>query len=243
MSHQYRIGRLLLLAAVFTCAQPVFADDEQLSKELTTLFRSGRKVISDNQAMINDASKGDKGLSSTNVLNTTKSNFKAATGSELTMGGDGAKAKEAMLKAIREVMDDAQTLINEQGKGFKGFLPAVFARRVAEKFSTTMAGQMKIKLTAPKELLRNRANRADEWENNIIESKFKIASYEKGKAFAENGTVDGKPAYRYILPEYYGESCLSCHGEPKGETDITGGKKEGYKLGDLGGAVSFVLFK
>ena len=39
------------------------------------------------------------------------------------------------------------------------------------------------------------------------------------------------------------KACLKCHGEPKGAKDITGGKKEGGKLGELGGAISFVLYK
>jgi len=31
---------------------------------------------------------------------------------------------------------------------------------------------------------------------------------------------------------------LKCHGEPAGEIDVTGHKKEGYKEGDLRGAIS-----
>jgi hypothetical protein len=46
-----------------------------------------------------------------------------------------------------------------------------------------------------------------------------------------------------LLPEYYRESCLSCHGGPMGEMDITGYPKEGGKIGDLGGAISIVIFQ
>ncbi|QKQ27474.1 hypothetical protein [Candidatus Reidiella endopervernicosa] len=35
---------------------------------------------------------------------------------------------------------------------------------------------------------------------------------------------------------------LSCHGNPKGSIDITGGKREGGKLGQLAGAMSFVIY-
>ncbi|MZG53965.1 MAG: DUF3365 domain-containing protein [Nitrospinae bacterium] len=52
----------------------------------------------------------------------------------------------------------------------------------------------------------------------------------------------GKDAFRLILPEYYKQACLNCHGEPKGSKDITGGKKEGSKLGELGGAISFAIY-
>ena len=37
--------------------------------------------------------------------------------------------------------------------------------------------------------------------------------------------------------------CLTCHGEPKGEIDVTGYPKEGGKLGDLGGVISITLFR
>ena len=88
---------------------------------------------------------------------------------------------------------------------------------------------------------RNRRNRPDAWESKIIEEQFRSASYEKNKPFAERADYKGTEAYRFILPEYYGESCLSCHGQPKGERDITGGMKEGGKLGELGGAISLVI--
>lgn len=148
-----------------------------------------------------------------------------------------------MLEVISAVMGDAQTLINEKGKGFKGFLPAVFARQVAEGFSQKMKNKFFIKLTAPKSYVRNRRNRPDKWEHDVIENKFKGTGWEKGKQFAEAGEHKGKSGFRLILPEYYGASCLKCHGDPKGELDITGGKKEGGVLGELGGAISVVIYE
>ena len=47
--------------------------------------------------------------------------------------------------------------------------------------------------------------------------------------------------FRIAVPEYYAQSCLSCHGTPKGETDLTGYPKEGAALGDLGGVISIKL--
>jgi len=43
---------------------------------------------------------------------------------------------------------------------------------------------------------------------------------------------------RVLLPLFYGKDCLSCHGTPKGERDVTGYPREGAKEGDLGGAIS-----
>jgi hypothetical protein len=90
--------------------------------------------------------------------------------------------------------------------------------------------------------VRNRRNRPDAWEAGVIEGKFKSSDWEKGKPFSEHGEHKGRTGQRLILPEYYGASCLKCHGDPKGERDVTGGEKEGGKLDELGGAISVVIY-
>ena len=37
---------------------------------------------------------------------------------------------------------------------------------------------------------------------------------------------------------YYAAACLTCHGEPKGDLDISGYPKEGHREGDLAGAIT-----
>jgi hypothetical protein len=212
---------------------------ETAAQEIATLFRAARAVLSDNQALINDPEKGDKGLSPAVAVEKTKANFAAGTGKPVN---DSDPNLKAMLEAVAAVMTDAQPLINEKGKGFKGFLPAVFARQVAERTNEKLSGKVFIKLTAPKEYLRNRSNRPDEWENNVLENKFRSATWTKGAMFGESGEHKGRKGYRLALPEYYGQSCLSCHGGPKGERDITGGLKEGALLDALGGAVIVVVY-
>ncbi len=222
------------------------ATDEEIAVSLASLLRASRAVISKNQKHINDPKVGDKGLSSAMVVKTAKANYKAATGNSLDdIGADTPQGKliQAELQAITEVMDGAQENINRKDVGLKGFLPAVFARLVTQKFKASAGGAATLKLTAPKEWVRNRANRPDKWEHNIIQNTFKSADHPKNKHITETTKVKGKNAFRLILPEYYKKSCLSCHGEPKGEKDITGGKKEGGKLGQLGGAISVVLYK
>jgi len=217
----------------------IAATNKAIAEEMTTLFRSARAVISKNQSLINDASKGDKGLSGDMVVKNAKTNYKSTTGQALD---DSNTAVKAMLGAIRNSMNQAQPVINEKGTGFKGFLPAIFARQVADSFNAKMKGKMRIKLTVEKRLVRNRANRPDKWESSIIQTKFLNPDYPRGRPVAEAASYKGKIAFRYILPEYYKESCLGCHGGPKGDIDITGGRKEGGKLGELGGAVSFTIF-
>ncbi len=232
-------------SCLFTLESAAATSQEGLSRELTTLFRAARGVVSANQAHINDPAVGNKGLSGEHVIELMKQNYAKATGRSFAIAPSESllgQAQGALLSAIDAVMTEAQPLINEQGKGFKGFLPAIFARRMASEFSSRMDGTMSIKLTAPMDYVRNRRNRPDAWENRIIEDYFRSAGYEKDKPYAERADYKGTVAYRFILPEYYGASCLGCHGEPKGERDITGGKKEGGKLGEVGGAISLVIF-
>jgi general secretion pathway protein A len=40
------------------------------------------------------------------------------------------------------------------------------------------------------------------------------------------------------MPLYYVAACLTCHGEPKGDLDISGYPKEGHREGDLAGAIT-----
>ena len=196
------------------------------------MLRASRAVISKNQKHINDPKVGDKGLQPDKVVATAKANYKKATGkdvSSIDAGSLHGKLINAQLKAIHKVMADAQPTINKKGVTLTGFLPAVFARLVSETFSASVGGQATIKLTAPKSYVRNRRNRPDKWESNIIESKFKDSGFPRNKHIAEMGNVKGKKAFRLILPEYYSASCLTCHGKPKGERDITGGTGPGRR--------------
>jgi hypothetical protein len=221
------------------------ADMEALALDIALLFRSARGVISDSQGLINDPAKADKGLSADKVIAGAKVKYAKNAGHPFADGDKASLAGQArttMFAAIKEVMDQAQPLINEPGKGFKGFLPAVFAKQVADRFTKQMDGKLSIKLTAPPSYVRNRSNRPDPWETTVLNAKFASAAWEKNKTFGEMTTRRGRPAYRLMLPEYYVESCMSCHGEPRDERDITGGKKEGAKLGDLGGAISVAVY-
>lgn len=220
--------------------------NEEIALSLSTLLRSARAVISDKQKHINNPDIGDKGLTADVVVGIAKDNYNKATGTDIDSIDPASlhgQLIDAELQAVRDVMDEAQDTINEQGVGLKGFLPAIFARLVTQDFGAAVGDKATIKLTAPKNYVRNRANRPDKWEHKVIEKMFRSPDYPNGQHFAEATNVKGKQAYRLILPEYYKESCLACHGGPKGERDITGGKKEGGTLGELGGAISVVIFE
>ena len=46
---------------------------------------------------------------------------------------------------------------------------------------------------------------------------------------------------RVLLPLFYNKQCLTCHGASKGQVDISGYEKEGFKEGDIGGAISVMV--
>jgi hypothetical protein len=147
----------------------------------------------------------------------------------------------AEMDAIVAVMDGNQASINVRGVGFKGFIPAVFARLVTEAFATRVDGRATMKVTAPIELVRNRKSRPDAWETDVIDRHFRAPVWPSGAPFAETVRTPSGPIFRLAVPEYYGPSCLACHGMPKGALDITGYPKEGARLGDLGGVISVIL--
>lgn len=253
-----RSARNLALAAMFSAvclslivgtANVASAQNDgmqQTALRLATLLRSARAVVSDSQSLINDPLRGDKGFTGQVVLEAAKHNFMMVTQIDLdridpaTLEGELLQAE---MEAIVEVVDEAQERINRYGVGFKGFLPAIFAAYVAERFGQKKGDKAEIKLTAPSDYVRNKANRPDSWEHWIIERRLRAPEHPLGQPVDAVAVKDGKEAYRLILPEYYKLSCLACHGEPKGRRDITGGKKEGGTIGTLGGAISVVIYR
>lgn len=213
---------------------------------LASLLRSARSVIASQQELINDPAIGDKGLTGDRVLELATKAYLEANGTEpLHDGQDPLEARliEAQMQAIRTVMADNQATINADGIAFKGFVPAVFGRLVNESFASLVGTEAQVKVTAPPDLVRNRKAMPDDWETRIIADDLMSPDWPKGQVYAELTELGGKPAYRVLVPEYYSTGCLSCHGEPKGEIDITGYPKEGGREGDLGGVISISIFR
>jgi hypothetical protein len=221
------------------------ADDAAIAQSLAQMLRSARTVISENQARIDDPALGDKGLSGKVVLGLAMQKYKEAAGVDpesIDPQSRQGKLLHALMDSIVEVMDENQSQINMPGTGFKGFIPAVFARLVDEAFARRAQGEAEIKVTAPLNLVRNRKSRPDAWEAQVITTKLLQADWPHGQPFSAM-VPEGRPAFRVMVPEYYSESCLACHGTPKGEMDKTGYPKEGGNLGDLGAVISITLYR
>ena len=228
-----------LVAWMLVLGSPAQAANEADTADyLIKLVKAGRVVVSENQALINDPTKGDKGFTPEVFASKTAQKFLAGTKIDLTKPptNELTRLLHALLESGKEVVADAQIVINKEGVGFKGFLPAVWNRKVGEIFQEKTG--IRLKLT--NEDYRNPKNRPDEFEMEVLKL-FADPNYPKGKEYSRMTPVGGKMALRYMSPEYANKACLGCHGEPKGERDITGGKKEGWKEGGLAGAISLII--
>jgi len=210
------------------------------------MLQSARGVIGANQDLINNPDTAEKGLTGEKVLGDAIAAYLERTGNDpraAAVGSVEAVLLDAQMAAIAEVIDDNQEIINRSGLAFKGFVPAVFARLVNERFAEKVGDQAFVKVTAPRKLVRNRKALPDAWEENVIATRLTADDWPQGQVFEETTEVKGRPALRVLVPEYYGEACLSCHGAPAGEIDVTGYPKEGGELGDLGGVISITLYR
>jgi general secretion pathway protein A len=214
------------------------ANEAETGELLVKLVQAGRAVVTENQELINDASRADKGFTSQVFESKMIAKFKEKANIDLAKPDNSAQTKLllALLEAGKEVVEENQFKINKQGIGFKGFIPAAWGRMAGEKFGQKTG--IKLKLTGID--YRFPGNKPDEFESEVLKL-FSDASYPKGKEYTRMTMINGKPALRLMAPEYAGKGCLGCHGEPAGERDITGNKKEGWKEGGLAGAISLVI--
>jgi hypothetical protein len=235
---------LSIAALLGRAADMPSAADVEIAQNLATMLQSARAVISEHQQEINDPGIGDKGLTGEKVVAEAIANFRKKAGKDpraIDQASFEGRMLKAQLDSVLEVMDANQALINKQGVGFKGFIPATFARLVNEAFVRRVGKEATIKVTAPPDLVRNRRTRPDAWEVAAIKDYLDKADWPKGKVYSAIDTENGTLQVRVVVPEYYQQSCMSCHGEPKGELDITGYPKEGGHIGQLGGVISIGL--
>ena len=233
------VRRALLAGLMVALPNLAHADtDLETARLLIKMVEIGRGVISEHQALINDATKGDKGITPEFVTDQIAERFKTQTNIDLTNPNahPSSKLLMTMLESQKDVMEGAQPMINKQGVGFKAFLPAVFARRIGAAFYKKTGIQVKLTSLA----YRYDGNKPDDFEQEVLKI-LADPKTPKGQIVSRSSMVNGKPALRVMKPEYAGASCLNCHGSPKGDKDITGMRKEGWSEGDLAGAISVIM--
>jgi methyl-accepting chemotaxis protein len=119
-------------------------------------------------------------------------------------------------------------LPNHQFKDLKQ-VPIVAAWNIARDF----AESQQIQFTTPSLHPRNPLHNPDAFEREALQAFEANSSL---KEFFKRVTADGKETLRYAQPVRLSQDCLLCHGDPAGEKDPFGFRKEGMKVGDLSGA-------
>ena len=237
-----------MVVGVWTLASPFFSAADETEAELRETGRllaivldSGRVTIGRNQALLNDPTRGEKGFTPEVFAAQTMAVFKERTGYDLTdlahanVPGIAKPLLERLLAESKKTVATYQPVLNMQGLIYKGLIPATFGTETGTRFQKWSG--VYLKQTAPEHLLRNQNNKPDPFEAAQMTRMNDPAYSHNGEAIVSETLEEGK-SVRVLLPLFYEKACLSCHGQPKGERDITGYPREGGKEGELGGVIS-----
>lgn len=146
---------------------------------------------------------------------------------------------EKSIQATWDFIDYEQTNINRDSDGsynFKGLYCSLVGKSVGKLFSMSTDYQYTLRYTRVDP--RNALDEPDEFERVAFDRFYNEGEMEH---YALVDSPEGGQSFRYVKAIYLTESCMSCHGKPAGEIDMTGFEKEGMDLGDLGGAVSITI--
>ena len=109
-------------AGVFLSVGPARAANEaEVAELLVKLLQAGRSVISSHQELINDPSKGNKGFTPDYLAEKMIEKYRETAKIDLSRPANIPQAKLllALLESGKEVVAEAQPIINKQGVGFK----------------------------------------------------------------------------------------------------------------------------
>jgi len=203
---------------------------EEAARLLTAMLVSGRAVVARHQDLINNPDLGDKRFTPEYFEEKMLKDFEKTTGVKLQiLDPEVRKVLEAMVAAAKQTVSNHESSLNGEDTPFKRFIPAIFGRNTGAILEYYAGIDIKQITFAP----RNEYNRPDSYELEVL-NKFRNGELPAGEGYGR--MHEGK--YRYVYPIYISQGCLKCHGEPEGELDIAGYKKEGYRIGDLRGGIS-----
>ncbi len=246
-----RIGVIIMTVFALSLAMGLspsaaIADAEavETGRLLAILLDSGRVTIAGIQALINDETKGDKGFTPEVFEERVIEKFKERSGVDLAkiktekVPEQARKLLPILVESCKKVVATYQPILNKQGLAYKNFIPATFGTQCAAIFSARSGAYLK--QTTADNVLRNPKNKADDFEAAILK-KFADPSYPRQGEKVISEAMDGGKTTRVMLPLFHVKGCLPCHGDPKGERDISGYLREGAQLGELAGAISVKL--
>ena len=216
------------------------SDLSETGRLLAILLDSGRVAIGRNQTLINDPSNAQTAFTPELFAAQATAIFKERTGhnlDDLPNANVPTLAKRLLKRLMMEskkTVESYQPVLNMKGLKYKGLIPATFGTETATRFQKWSG--VYLKQTAPEHLVRNANNKPDSFEAEHMKELSEASSQRNKETVISK--VDGGNSVRVLLPLFYEKNCLSCHGEPKGERDISGYSKEGGREGELGGAIS-----
>ena len=225
----------LALIPVSSASAATRGEAQEMARLIGKLLSAGRVVIERNQALIDDPEKGDKGFTPDVFERQLIDEFRLRSGIDLKNMKEVAippMAKDllqALVASSKSVVADAQDVINRKGVGYKNFIPASFGSQAAARFSAQSHVKLKQTTLQP----RNANNTPDDYEQAVLR---RLLVQPSQSVTINQVTDDG--TLRVLTPIYYTKDCLTCHGSPAGQIDISGYPKEGAEEGDLAGAIS-----
>lgn len=164
----------------------------------------------------------------------TSMNARAQMENELREKGQVlAQQMDAMWEFMASNQDRLEQISYTDDGVYQGLHCAIVGRSIGALFTSQSSYSTKFVNFEP----RNRADVPDAFESAAL------TAFNDGSAteYYEIADVGGVEVFRYAAPMRIEENCLECHGEPAGEIDVTGFPKEGWQLGDVGGAISLIM--
>ena len=147
-----------------------------------------------------------------------------------------ARVLEKSVQATWDFIDYEQPNINYDSDGsynFKGLYCSLVGKSVGKIFSMSTDYRYTLRYTRIDP--RNALDEPDAFERQALDSFYREEDEEYYGLVEDE---QGQRVFRYVGAIYLTDSCMDCHGGPKGELDVTGFAKEGLAVGDIGGAVS-----
>lgn len=165
----------------------------------------------------------------------TSANKRAQMESELVEQG---RALSHQMDAVWEFMVSNQSRLEKvaftEDGIYQGLHCAIAGRSIGNLFSSQTDYTTRFINFNP----RNPNDAPDTWEAEALTAFQNDGAVKEYYGFQD---FEGETMFRYSAPMTIDENCLQCHGEPAGELDVTGFPKEGWTVGDIGGAISIAV--
>lgn len=246
------IKYIFLLSFLFSASAYVaeITSPKSEIQEIAKIYAASMQYIFKQQTLINLQRQDKEALFGEKFIDNIKSMYKTKFNTQ-HFPDESILTIKVLLEVMIEVMEDNKTLLLDEDIKFKGFIPAIFAFQISEKYAKKGTG-LKVKFTNELGRIRNKFNIPDAWEMDAIE---KLKRQDLAEYYDKAGLYKGTESFRYIIPVAMSAMCLSCHGSPKDnptnlnkpankwtQFDKTGFKMEHWKISDFGGAISVTIY-